>query len=78
MLCMGRCWACDGELDPAWKFCINCGIPIERDEAIPAAIRLEEAPPMKSSTLRTFGWIMVGIGALLVTGGVLAVMYLDF
>jgi hypothetical protein len=39
MLCMGRCWACDGELDPAWKFCVHCGIPIERDE-VPSAIRV--------------------------------------
>ena len=74
---MGRCWACDGELDPSWKFCVHCGIPIERDEQVPAAIRPADARTSpSSSTLAIFGWIMLGIGVLLIGGGVLALLYL--
>ena len=72
---MGRCWACDGELDPAWKFCVHCGIPIERDE-VPSAIRpAGERTPPSSSTLAIFGWIMLGIGVLLIAGGILTFVY---
>ena len=71
---MGRCWACDGELDPDWKFCVHCGIPIEHDETPTVALSTVTRTPA-SSTLAIFGWIMVGIGVLLISGGVFALLH---
>ena len=68
---MTTCWACEAPLDPKWKFCTRCGVPIEKDAAIPSAIRPDEAPAAPSlSPLATFGWIMGGIGAALLIAGV--------
>jgi hypothetical protein len=33
MAVMAECWACGNPLDPAWRFCVRCGVPVERDEA---------------------------------------------
>lgn len=63
---MTTCWACEAPLDPVWKFCTQCGVPIEKDADIPSAIRPEEPAAAASLTpLAVFGWIMAGIGATL-------------
>jgi hypothetical protein len=55
---------------------VHCGIPVEHDE-VPAAIRPADARTSpSSSTLAIFGWIMVGLGLLLVGGGAIALLYL--
>ncbi len=40
---MASCWACETQLDPAWRFCIHCGVPVERDDTAPT--RPVEAEP---------------------------------
>ena len=63
---MTTCWACEAPLDPVWKFCTQCGVPIEKDADIPSAIRPEESAAVSSlPPLAIFGWIMAGIGATL-------------
>jgi hypothetical protein len=65
MLSMTTCWACDTELQPEWKFCIHCGVPVEEDEA--AVARRTRGP---ISPIALFGWIFAGIGALLLVAGI--------
>ena len=63
---MTTCWACEASLDPVWKFCTQCGVPIEKDADIPSAIRPDAQPAASSlSPLAVFGLIMAGIGVLL-------------
>jgi hypothetical protein len=66
MLSMTRCWACDTELLPEWKFCVHCGVPVEEDAAGGRARRARE--PL--SPIALFGWIFAGIGAVLLVGGI--------
>lgn len=69
---MTMCWACEASLDPVWKFCTQCGVPVEKDARVPSAIR--PGPPASAplSPLAVFGWIMAGIGtALLISALVL-------
>ena len=68
---MTTCWACEASLDPVWKFCTQCGVPVEKDGDIPAAIR-PDAPPAASamSPLAIFGLIMGGIVVALVAAAV--------
>ena len=65
---MTTCWACETELRPEWKFCIQCGVPVEGDAAAIAAKR-EVAP------LALFGWIFAGIAAVLLIGGVILFLF---
>ena len=62
---MTTCWACEAPLDPVWKFCTQCGVPIEKDADIPSAIRPVEPAAASVAPLAVFGWIMAGIGAAL-------------
>ena len=55
---MTSCWACETELRPEWKFCIQCGVPVET-EAAPVARERSDSP------LALFGWIFGGIGIAL-------------
>lgn len=74
---MTNCWACDAQLDPVWKFCTQCGVPLERDAEVPAAIRPDAvAVEQPLSPLAVFGWIMAGIGAAVVIGGVVLFLIL--
>jgi len=61
---MTTCWACEAPLDPAWKFCIRCGVSVASSPA-PVAAR----EPVSAYSL--FGWIVAGLGALLLLGGVI-------
>lgn len=61
---MTTCWACETELRPEWKFCIQCGVPVEGDATAEPSARQRTLAP-----LALFGWIFAGIGgALLITG----------
>ena len=61
---MTTCWACETELRPEWKFCIQCGVPVEGESAAAQAQR--ELGP-----LAMFGWIFAIIGGLLLVAGVI-------
>ena len=62
---MTTCWACDTELRPEWKFCIHCGVPVERDsEAVARQARQPITP------IALFGWIFAGVGTLLLIAGI--------
>ena len=45
---MAECSNCGAKLDPAWKFCINCGTAVT-PTAIPSAIR-PDAPAEQKRT----------------------------
>lgn len=66
---MTTCWACETELRPEYKFCIQCGVPVEAD-ARSAATANTRSP----STLALFGWIFAGIGVALVIALVVIVV----
>jgi hypothetical protein len=71
MQTMTTCWACEASLDPVWKFCTQCGVPIEKDAEIPSAIRPDTQPARAPITpLAVFGWIMAGIGVALVLAAI--------
>lgn len=57
---MTSCWACETELRPEWKFCIQCGVPVETDASSDAAQR-DRMP----SPLALFGWIIAALGGAL-------------
>lgn len=62
---MTTCWACESELRPEWKFCIQCGVPVEKDAEV-----LSEQKP--ASPLALFGWIFAAIGfAVVITGAII-------
>jgi len=66
---MTSCWACETALDPAWKFCIQCGVAV-------TASALPKAEREQVSAYALFGWIVAGLGAaLLVTGVILFLIY---
>ena len=70
---MTTCWACEASLDPVWKFCTQCGVPIEKDAGIPSAIRPDSSPETASlSPIAVFGLIMGGIALVLVASAVVA------
>jgi hypothetical protein len=72
---MTTCWACEASLDPVWKFCTQCGVPVEKDGEIPSAIRPAAAPAAASlSPIAIFGLIMGGIAVVLVVSAVLLVV----
>jgi len=73
---MTTCWACEASLDPVWKFCTQCGVPLEKDADIPAAIRPDAPAAARSlSPIAIFGLIMGGIVvALVITAVVLIVV----
>jgi hypothetical protein len=57
-----ECWACGSALDPAWRFCIRCGVPVERDE-----LRLDHTePPVPApiTPLAVTGIVLGGVVAL--------------
>ncbi len=41
-----RCSRCEAELDPAWNYCVICGLKIERVSYSEAKARLETKFPM--------------------------------
>ncbi len=61
---MTTCWACETELRPEWKFCIQCGVPVEGEATATAAKR-------ELGALAMFGWIFAGIGGLLLIAGII-------
>lgn len=72
---MTTCWACEASLDPVWKFCTQCGVPVEKDGDIPSAIRPDSAPSTASlSPIAIFGLIMGGIALALVISAVVLVV----
>ena len=60
---MTSCWACETELRPEWKFCIQCGVPVEEDSDVTKA-RAQLSP------IAAFGWIFAALGAVLLIVGV--------
>ena len=68
---MTTCWACDTELRPEWKFCVQCGVPVEN----PAG----DSPPRdwraQLSPLASFGLIFGCIGAAIVITGIVIVLF---
>jgi hypothetical protein len=74
MQVMTTCWACEASLDPVWKYCTQCGVPIERDAAPTPEPTDVVAAPSSISPLAVFGLIMGGIA--LVIGGSAVVLFL--
>jgi hypothetical protein len=69
---MGKCVGCGDPVAPSWKYCIHCGLAIERPE-VPAAIRPDvptTAPSVWSSNraliLGGTGIFLVGVALLVV------------
>ena len=71
---MTTCWACEASLDPVWKYCTQCGVPIEKDAAPPQEATDVAAAPASISPLAVFGLIMGGI--VLVIAGTAVVLFL--
>ena len=74
---MTTCWACEASLDPVWKYCTQCGVPIERD-AVPLQ-EVTDAPaaaPASISPLAIFGLIMGGIALVIVGSAVVLFLVL--
>jgi hypothetical protein len=67
MVGMTTCWACETELRPEWKFCIQCGVPVESDAAADAA-RRDRTP----SPLALFGWIIAALCSVLAIAAVIS------
>jgi hypothetical protein len=61
MAVMAECWACGKSLDPAWRFCIACGVPVERDE-LPIAVHSTAEPTL--GPLAITGIVLASIAAL--------------
>lgn len=61
---MVTCWACEAALDPAWKFCIRCGVSVSAGSATVAS------PAEPTSAYALFGWIMAALGAAILIIGV--------
>jgi hypothetical protein len=57
---MTTCWACETELRPEWKFCIQCGVPVETDAKSDAG-----SGDRMPSPLALFGWIIAAIAGVL-------------
>jgi hypothetical protein len=62
-----ECWACGSALNPVWRFCIRCGVPVERDEL---HIELVEPPRPAPLGARAVTGIVLG-GVVLLVGIVL-------
>jgi hypothetical protein len=62
---METCVGCGSPIAPAWKYCVHCGIAIERPEEIPAAIRPDPIAPLVAKRLGR-AYIIGGVGVFLV------------
>jgi hypothetical protein len=60
---METCVGCGSPLAPTWKFCIHCGLAVDRVE-VPGAIRPDVAVPVKRSANRAL--VFGGIGIFVV------------
>ena len=65
---MSTCVSCSTELDPLWKYCVDCGTPAVRAESIPGAIRPEQPPA--TATSRTLPRSALFVIVLAVVGAV--------
>jgi hypothetical protein len=64
---MTTCWACELSLDPAWKYCIRCGVPVEHgDDPHSVGGRGHGA----LSPIAIFGVILGSLGVLLLGVGI--------
>jgi len=73
---METCAGCGSPLAPNWKFCIHCGIAVERPE-VPGAIR-PDAPVAVDSRKRSRALLLGGIGVFLVGIALLVVAIVIF
>jgi hypothetical protein len=73
---MDTCSGCGKPIAPAWKYCVHCGIAIERPE-VPAAIRPPAAPPV-SHRRRNRALLFGGIGIFLVGIALLVIAIVFF
>jgi hypothetical protein len=73
---METCAGCGSPLAPNWKFCVHCGIAVERPE-IPGAIR-PEAPAAADPRRRNRALLLGGIGIFLVGIALLVVAIVIF
>ena len=64
---MTSCWACETELRPEWKFCIQCGVPVGEDASHGAAATAKRTV----GPLAIFGIIFAGIGLLVLTAALI-------
>lgn len=68
---METCVGCGAPLAPNWKFCVHCGIAVEKPE-IPNAIRPDAAPAIerkhrsRALLLGGIGIFVIGIALLIV------------
>ena len=67
MQSMTTCWACELSLDPAWKYCIRCGVPVEHGDD-PAV--LPGRGPKSLTPIAIFGVILGALGVLLLGIGI--------
>ena len=73
---METCAGCGSPLAPNWKFCVHCGIAVERPE-VPGAIR-PDAVAVVDSRKRNRGLLLGGIGIFLVGIALLVVAIVIF
>ena len=73
---METCVGCGAPIAPSWKFCIHCGIAIEKPE-IPNAIR-PDAPTAPVHKHRSRALLLGGIGIFLVGIALLVVAIVIF
>lgn len=70
---METCTGCGSPLTPTWKYCVHCGLEVERPE-VPAAIRPEQVAAHdhhrrnRALLLGGIGIFCVGIALLIVAG----------
>jgi hypothetical protein len=69
---METCVGCGSPIAPAWKYCIHCGIAIERPEEPPAAIPIDPLVPILAKR-RGRAFIIGGVGIFLVGVALLVV-----
>jgi predicted nucleic acid-binding Zn ribbon protein len=73
---METCAGCGAPITPTWKYCVHCGLEVERPE-VPAAIRLDALTPhdhRRRNRALLFGGIgifLVGIALMVVAGAFL-------
>ena len=69
---METCVGCGSPVAPTWKYCIHCGIAIEKPEEIPPAIRPDPLAPVVARRISR-SYIVGGVGIFLLGVALLVV-----
>jgi hypothetical protein len=73
---METCAGCGEPIAPTWKYCVHCGIPVERPD-VPAAIR-PDAVPARNARTRSRAMLFGAIGIFLVGVALLVIAVVFF